>query len=368
MKTKSPTKRAGKGTTSPNAIKARSGQRGAKKSPATARRGLKGADERTLTRATKTRAVKDPRPTLKTAMSAHRASTAAAGAPPAYGTPIASRGGEAPTVDPRLSAGRSNRTPSKNAPSKHRGGSSNTGQIFSPSKNPEQAPTNTMKIQNAKPTLAATPKPPLADVLPTPMELATLAAALRPDFKPLDAIKTAMEYFLEAKLFVRELPAGEDALLREYGSEVRRMALRARPLEQMRQDVLTLNPNPKNIGSDEVRDFLAANGVNWKTPRTVIDNIRRYGNDIDSGMVREIEKGRQPGGQVIGKLWPFRIDIESELKNFRQESGTYLIPRVLLQGIVDSVKSRGSARARKGAAAKRASKIKAPKTGKAQKA
>ncbi|MEI6072784.1 MAG: hypothetical protein WCS31_13400 [Verrucomicrobiae bacterium] len=223
-----------------------------------------------------------------------------------------------------------------------------------------------MKIQSVKPTLAATPKTPLADVMPTPIELATLAATLRPDFKPLDAIKTAMEFFLEAKLFVRELPASEDALIREYGSQVRRMALRARPLEEIRRDVLTLKTD--SFVSDEVRDFLAANGVNWKNPRTVIDNIRRYGNEIASGVAGEIKKGKQPGGQVIGKLWPFRIDIESELKNFRQESGTYLIPRVLLQGIVDSVKARGSARARKGAAAKRASKIKAPKTGKAQKA
>lgn len=148
MKKKPTPKRAGYATTSPNAIKARSGQRGAKKSPATARRGLKGRGERTLTRATKTRAVKDPRPTLKTAMSAHRASTAAAGAPPAYGTPIASRGGEGPTVNPRLSAGRSNRTPSKNAPPKTPWWFQKNGQKISPSKNPKLPPAEMKELKS----------------------------------------------------------------------------------------------------------------------------------------------------------------------------------------------------------------------------
>ena len=269
---------------------------------------------------------------------------------------------------PQATGARSNDTPSKSAPAKSPGELLYSGPNFSPPQESGQSParrgyfvgrenflpplktkqsqTKPMKKKTAKPTLAATPKPPMADVMPTPMELATLAATLRPDFNPPDALKKAMELFLEATLFVRELPASEDAMVRLYGSEARRMAWRARPLEEVRQKVLTLDPAR---ASDEVCDFLAANGVNWTKARTVIDNIRRYGKEA-------------------AKLFPFEIDIEAELKTFRQESGEYLIPRVLLQGIVDSEKERRKVSATKGAATKRASKDNPPKTGKAQKA
>ena len=250
---------------------------------------------------------------------------------------------EGPTVNPRRAGERSNDTLAKGGKPKVKQsqegrGASIGSQNFSAPQKMKQSPTNHMKMQTAKPTLAAPPKPPQLDVMPTPMELATLAATLRPDFKPLDAIKTAMEFFLEAKLFVHELPASEDDLIRTYGSEARRMALRARPLEKIRQEVLTLNPASK--ASDEVRDFLAANGVNWKTSRAVIENILHYGNEA-------------------AKLWPFQIDIETELENFRQESGELLIPRVILQGIVDSEKARRKVSATKGAETKRSKPAKA---------
>src|SRR4029077_19927262 len=115
--------------------------------------------------------------------------------------------------------------------------------------------------------------------LPEPMELAKLAAALRPDFEPnfepKAALRTAMELYVEAVFFLRELPStSEDDLVMKFGSHERGMALMARPMKQAMErvweDTLELDP-PRD--DDDARRFLAEQGLPRKTARSVLNNF-----------------------------------------------------------------------------------------------
>src|SRR6266550_4542576 len=90
---------------------------------------------------------------------------------------------------------------------------------------------------------------------PAAMDLTKLAAILRPDLRPTEALKVAMKFYVEAVLFLRELPFdSEDDLIREFSSEERHMAQRAKALEQvlqaLREDTLELDPKKDD---DEAR-------------------------------------------------------------------------------------------------------------------
>jgi hypothetical protein len=112
--------------------------------------------------------------------------------------------------------------------------------------------------------------------LPKPAELAKLAALLRPTSQPSEALKAAMEFYVEAVLFCREWPSLslEDAIT-QFGSDERRMALMSEPIAKAvrarEEDTLELDPQ-KN--TDAARDFLAQCGLRLKTPRAVLANIR----------------------------------------------------------------------------------------------
>jgi hypothetical protein len=63
---------------------------------------------------------------------------------------------------------------------------------------------------------------------PDPMELATLAAILRPDFsRAADALAVAMRWYFEAVLFCRELPSNFDELFQKFASHERQGARNA---------------------------------------------------------------------------------------------------------------------------------------------
>ena len=114
---------------------------------------------------------------------------------------------------------------------------------------------------------------------PEPIELAKLAAILRPDFKPKAALKPAMEFYVEAVLFSRELPSTLEEIVTQFGSEERWKALLAAPVKEALKkdwsDTLELDPNPKK-NEDEARQFLEQRGFPMKKARSVLENIRRY--------------------------------------------------------------------------------------------
>ena len=57
---------------------------------------------------------------------------------------------------------------------------------------------------------------------PDPLQLAILAAILHPNFAPKAGLQKAMEFYLEAALFVEELPANFDDLLTVFGTNERK--------------------------------------------------------------------------------------------------------------------------------------------------
>jgi len=154
---------------------------------------------------------------------------------------------------------------------------------------------------------------------PKPMELAKLAAILRPTSEAKAALKTAMEFYLEAVLFSRELPSTVDELLTRFGSDERRRKVQRKALQyiaaakkhdsetfdravKMHEQSavfqrdgetyeLLLDPPRVPPGSggqrhqsseDPARKYLTDQG--WegelKNPQTVLTNIRRYWRDL----------------------------------------------------------------------------------------
>jgi len=116
---------------------------------------------------------------------------------------------------------------------------------------------------------------------PKPMELAKLAAVLRPGFRPAEGLHVAMEFYVEAVFFLRELaPASEDDLVAKFGSQKRDRARRAEPLKERIaanwKDRLELDPKKGGEDADAVRQFLAKHGLHLKTAKGVVKNLRRY--------------------------------------------------------------------------------------------
>ena len=122
-------------------------------------------------------------------------------------------------------------------------------------------------------------------LLPPPMELAKLAAMLRPSAKAGEALKAAMELYLEAVLFVDRLPAGNAELLEMFESYDRRNAQRLKKIGEMFEaiekgrltDSLELN---MAANDDPVRQYLAAKGLVLKNSRAVVENIDNWYEDL----------------------------------------------------------------------------------------
>jgi hypothetical protein len=65
---------------------------------------------------------------------------------------------------------------------------------------------------------------------PAPIELAKLAAILRPESEPASALKKAMEFYTEALLFHRDLPSKLEELVEQFGSDEQRKAIQTKAL------------------------------------------------------------------------------------------------------------------------------------------
>jgi hypothetical protein len=182
--------------------------------------------------------------------------------------------------------------------------------------------------------------------LPQPIELAELAAILQPDSEPKAALKKAMEFYVEAVLFFRELPStSEDALVREFGSHERDIARRAQPLKQLVHadwtDRLELNPKKHD---DDARRFLTEQGLPCKTAKSVINHLRRHLQAIRSSDTYGV-KTTFTWEQVMPRLIvakdgrkTFQLTWDELLQRFEKctlkDGEIFAIPRFMLKNMV----------------------------------
>jgi hypothetical protein len=112
--------------------------------------------------------------------------------------------------------------------------------------------------------------------LPQPMELAKLAAILRPGSKANEALKTAMEFYVEAVLFSSELPSSFEELVTKFGNDKRWGELIRKPFQvavaKQWEDTLELDPEKND---DPARQYLAEQGLPLKKAQSVLHNVSR---------------------------------------------------------------------------------------------
>jgi hypothetical protein len=178
-----------------------------------------------------------------------------------------------------------------------------------------------------------------------PMQLATLAAILAPN-SPALAMENAMRLYVEAVLFLRELPSDFDEWVRRFGSSKRRLEVMARPIEECRErlnaDSLELDPKKDD---DDVRRFLCGQGLKLKGSRAVLDHINRYLNNLPSDTF--LADGRPSAEKIIAQYK-------------REENGetVYAIPKDVLKSIAVAARYRRSQSKSKGHETRKA--LKAP--------
>jgi hypothetical protein len=192
--------------------------------------------------------------------------------------------------------------------------------------------------------------------LPDPIELAKLAAMLRPDSSPKVAMQKAMEFYVEAVLFAEELPDNFDDLLTSYGSGERKDDRRRRESDEaIREDweKNTLKLEPKE-DFDEARTFLEEcakkEGIKAKawfqSANQVLAKIEAYQDERPKGKA-SAEYARS-GSQLV------------ETFQRKESDGTifFAIPKWLLKKLVivqkRLEKQRASARSKKGWETKKA--------------
>lgn len=174
---------------------------------------------------------------------------------------------------------------------------------------------------NKKPK-PAKPEPDLP--LPTPIELATLAALLLPDAEPDAALSKAMEFYVEAVALAGELrPLSLQDLVKRFGSTKRSMERLLAPYVQATQaqwnDTLQLEPDKDD---DDARRFLFAGGLVLKQTRSVLKNIRR--------MVERIPPF--PGVEPMSA--------EYVIAKCKDGKTTYRIPKFILESVLADAKAR----------------------------
>jgi len=190
---------------------------------------------------------------------------------------------------------------------------------------------------------------------PDPIELAKLAAMLRPDDSPKIAMQKAMEFYLEAVLFAEELPDNFDDLLTWYGSRERKNDRWQREIKEAHREdwegnALKLEPKKD---WDEVRSYLAEcaekeglKAKEWfQSGNQVLAAIREYQN-------------KRPKKTLTAPLAPSGDQLIERFRRKESDGTTfYLIPRFKLRRVVrlrmDEQMKRASARARKGAATRK---------------
>ena len=150
--------------------------------------------------------------------------------------------------------------------------------------------------------------------LPKPIELAKLAAILRPKSKPESALKVAMELYVEAVFFYRECTSkSSEDLIAEFASQPRWLPLGHEQMERRDQSLLedTLELNPTKH-TDSAREFLSERGLPLKTPRAVLNNI-------DKAI-----------GETAGVI--------AQHKTVLNRKETYNIPKFMLEHVLDYAK------------------------------
>ena len=165
--------------------------------------------------------------------------------------------------------------------------------------------------------------------LPKPIELAKLAAILRPEFQAAGALKVAMEFYVEAVLFCRESSSMSfEDLITRFGSDKRHLALMAEPIKKVVEaqwaDTLELDPKKDD---DPVRQYLAAQGLPLKKAQSVLDNFRRYYNALPKNTWMA---DRRPGVESV----------IARCKRVSDGRKIYALPRFMLESIVEHAKWR----------------------------
>ena len=173
-----------------------------------------------------------------------------------------------------------------------------------------------------------------------PMELAKLAAILRPRSSPKAALKTAMQFYVEAVLFCRQYSSKTlQELLAEFGSEETQRSQRIAKLEHdyfrpMREDTLELDSKKDD---DAVRQFLAERRLSLKTERGVLNNIREYWNQPLPKKVVFEEHGQEQTDTVS---WAYqRSSFEEMIASCKHVGNdgktTYELPKWLLERVAN---------------------------------
>jgi hypothetical protein len=178
-------------------------------------------------------------------------------------------------------------------------------------------------------------------LLPEPAELAKLAAILGPKLQPGAALKVAMQFYVEAVLFCREHSSEPfEELFTAFASEGTQRAQRIRSLGQelkaIGEDTLELDPQKRGADADTVRKFLDECGLSLKTPRAVLDSIRRYWNQPLPKEVAIYEQGKE--GKV-NISWAYqRLSFQEMIascEHDRNGKKTYKLPKSLLESVAN---------------------------------
>lgn len=172
-------------------------------------------------------------------------------------------------------------------------------------------------------------------ILPHPIELAKLAAILAPNEEPHTSLERAMQFYVEAVYFSRDLSSSTpEELVERFGSarlqDERLTQLLSKGIAATWGDTLELDLAKDD---DAARQFLAANGLLIKTGRVVLDNIRCYWNELPKDIFGA--ETRESAKHLVANF---------KVKNSKT---VYAIPKHLLQKVVTRAKRRRSYSKRK---------------------
>lgn len=171
-----------------------------------------------------------------------------------------------------------------------------------------------MQSYSPKPK-GAREKPQSKFPLPEAIELAKLAAILKPGLAPAGAMKAAMQFYVEAVLFLRDLPASLDELVKQFGSRERKRAPIRHDIARYFANTLELDPQADD---DEVRRYFSKHGLIWKQPRTVLKNIRLHAREAESLLA---QSKREKDGRTIYAFLRHTLEVVAQCaKQSRSDS------------------------------------------------
>jgi len=164
--------------------------------------------------------------------------------------------------------------------------------------------------------------------LPSPAQLAQIAAGFGIDTSPERAIAAAVSLYLRAVFFANEHDNDSLEDLAEACGDVETRqrlfyAKAEKAIDAQWADVLELDPREDD---DAARRFLAQRGLALKKPRSVLDNFRRYWEQRPSGAF---------------DTWQRSADsIITDWKRLKNGRTIYCIPKILLEKLAKFAKLR----------------------------